>query len=273
LTPKSLWSETSQVDSTKAREMAEYFKKRSRYKDQKIVNYALKDLLNPKNGDKILDVGCGTGIITRLIAPSLFPNGSITGIDISSHFIELARKYIQDLKSQSIINFDVGDAEKLPYPDQYFDAAFATRLLLHIDNPQQVINELKRVVKRKGRIILADWDFDSIVVDHSNRQITRKIIHWRTDNKDGNNWSGRQLFRLLKEQGLEEIDIKPIVTIAIDEDNSLTHSIFSAASGALESNIINTKQYSSWISELKKRLQEGSFFASIVYFLAKGIKA
>ena len=273
MTPKSLWSETSQIDSKKAREMAEYFEKRSRYEDQKKVNYALKDLLNPKDGERVLDVGCGTGILTRLIAPNLFPNGSITGIDISNHFIELARSYVQDLKYKSIINFDVGDAEKLPYPDQYFDAAFATRLLIYVDNPQQSIKELRRVVKKKGRIILADWDFDTIVVDHSNRQITRKIINWRTDNKDGNNWSGRQLYRLLKEQRLEEIVIEPIVTIAIDEDNSLTHSIFNAASGALESNIINSNQHSSWISELKKKLQEGSFFASVVYFFAKGIKA
>ena len=272
MTPKGLWSETSQIDSTKAREMAEYFEKRSRYKDQKKVNYALKDLLNPRNRDKILDVGCGTGIITRIIAPSLFPNGSITGVDISSHFIELARDYVQDLKYKSIVNFDVGDAENLPYPDQCFDAAFATRLLIYVNNPQRTIKELKRVVKRKGRIILADWDFDTLVLDHSDRQITRKIIHWRTDNKDGNNWSGRQLYRLLKEQNLEEIVIKPIVTIAIDEDNSLIHSLFNAATGALESNVISVNQHSSWISELKKRLQEGSFFASIVYFLVKGIK-
>jgi ubiquinone/menaquinone biosynthesis C-methylase UbiE len=273
LTPKSLWSDTSQIDSTKAREMAEYFEKRSRYKDQKEINDALKDLLNPKNGDKILDVGCGTGILTRLIAPSLFPKGSITGIDISNQFIELARNHIQDLKYKSIIKFDVGSAEKLPYPDEYFDAVFATRLLIHVDNPQQTIKELKRVVKKKGRIILADWDFDTLVVDHSNRLITRKIIHWRTDNKDGNNWSGRQLFRLLKEQDLEEIAIKPVITIATDEDTSLTQSIFNGASGALEAHIITEIQHEAWIIELKKRLQEGAFFASIVYFLVKAIKS
>ena len=271
--PKSLWSSTSQIDSTKAREMAEYFESRSRYKDQKKVNYALKDLLNPKNGERFLDVGCGTGILTRLIASNLFPNGSITGIDISTHFVEIARNSVQDLKYGSIIKFDIGDAEHLPYSDQYFDTAFATRLLLYIHNPQQAVKEIKRVVKENGTIVLADWDFDTLAVDHSNRQITRKIIHWRTDNKDGNNWSGRQLYRSLKEQNLKDIVIKPEITIAIDQDNSLTHSIFNAASGALKANIITEIQYESWISELKKRLQEGTFFASIIYYLVKGIKA
>ena len=273
MTPKSSWSETSQIDSNKAKEMAEYFESRSQYKDQKKINHALKDLLNLKNGDKILDVGCGTGILTRLIASSLFPKGFITGIDISNHFVALARNYIQDLNYNSIINFDVGDAENLPYPDGYFDTAFATRLLLYVHNPQQTVKEMKRVVKEKGRIVLADWDYDTLVVDHSNRLLTRKIIHWRTDNKDGNNWSGRQLYRLLKEQDLEEIIITPVITIAIDENNSLTKSIFNAATGALEAAIITVNQYETWISELKRKLQEGKFFASIVYFLAKGIKS
>lgn len=253
--------------------MAEYFETRSQYKDQKKINNILKNLINPKDGEKILDVGCGTGILTRLIATSLFPNGSIRGIDISKHFIDLAHNYIQDLKYGSVIKFDVGDAEKLPYPNEHFDAAYAARVLLYIINPHQAVKELKRVVKNKGRIVLADWDFDTLVIDHSDRQITRKIIHWRTDNKDGNNWSGRQLFRLLKEQNLEDIVIEPVVTIAIDEDNSLTQSIFNAASGALEARVITSIQFESWITELKKKLLEGNFFASIGYFLVKGIKA
>jgi hypothetical protein len=103
--------------------------------------------------------------------------------------------------------------------------------------------------------------------------LTRKIIHWRTDNKDGNNWSGRQLFRLLKQQNIEDIVVKPVVTIAIDKENSLTQSIFNAASGALKANIITTNEYESWITELKKKIQIRTFFASIGYFLVKGIKA
>jgi ubiquinone/menaquinone biosynthesis C-methylase UbiE len=273
LNPKSLWSNISQIDATKAREMAEYFETRSQYKDQKKVNNQIKDLLNPTNGDKVLDVGCGTGILTRLIAPSVFPRGKVMGIDISTHFVEIARHNSQNLRCSSVIKFDVGDAQKLPYPDQYFDAVLAARLLLYIDHPQRAVKELKRVVKKKGRIVLADWDFDTLVIDHSNRLITRKIIHWRTDNKDGNNWSGRQLFRLLKEKDLKDLVTKPVVTIAIDEENSLTQSIFNAATGALEAKIVTAIEYESWIAELRKKIQQRKFFASITYFLVKGINA
>ena len=195
------------------------------------------------------------------------------GIDISSQFVELARNYSKNLRYNSVIKFDVGDVEKLPYPDEFFDAAFAARLFLYADHPHQAIKELNRVVKKKGRIIVADWDFDTLVIDHSNRLITRKIIHWRTDNKDGNNWSGRQLYRFLKEANLKDIVIKPVVTIATDEKNSLTQSIFNAATGALEAQIITTIEFESWIAELRKKFQLRSFFASITYFLVKGIKA
>jgi ubiquinone/menaquinone biosynthesis C-methylase UbiE len=273
LSPKSLWSKISQIDAKKAREMAEYFETRSRYEDQRKINNQIIDLLNPEDGEKILDLGCGTGILTRLIAPNVFPGGLIRGIDISPHFVELARNKVQEFRYSSIIKFDVGDVEKLPYPDELFDATFGARLFLYVNNPQQAVKEIKRVVKKKGRIVLADWDFDTLVIDHSNRLLTRKIIHWRTDNKDGNNWSGRQLFRLLKQQNIEDIVVKPVVTIAIDKENSLTQSIFNAASGAFKANIITTNEYESWITELKKKIQIRTFFASIGYFLVKGIKA
>ena len=75
----------------------------------------------------------------------------------------------------------------------------------------------------------------------------------------------------MKVEGLKEVTVYPVVTIAIDDNNSLTQSIWHAASGALEQGIITTKEHESWVSELKSRIKNQQFFASIVYFIVHGL--
>jgi hypothetical protein len=118
-----------------------------------------------------------------------------------------------------------------------------------------------------------DWDFETLVVDHFDRELTRRIFHWRNDHKDGNNWSGRQLFRLLKLGGLKEVTVIPIVTTAIDDNSSLTQSLWHAAASALEQGIITNKEHESWVSEIKLRIKSQQYFASIVYFIVRGLVA
>ncbi|TXT65980.1 MAG: hypothetical protein BAJALOKI1v1_340003 [Promethearchaeota archaeon] len=261
----------SNLSKERAEEMIKTFEKRSKYPDQININQIFVDFLNPQIGEYLLDVGSGSGVVSRLVSSKLIPEGKLLGIEISEEIINCAYKLLPEGEIKKIITYDVANAEDLPYTNGQFDGAFATRLLLHVSNPQKVISELKRVVRSGGRVALMDWDFGTLAIDHSNREITRNILNWRTDHKDGNNWSGRELFRRMKIEGFKNITIKPEVSIATDENNSLTHSIFHAASGACKSKIISSEEYEVWMDEINARLKLGYFFASITYFLIKGI--
>ncbi len=271
MVPTSEWSKESKKDPDTARELAEYIEKRSSYSDQVKINLKFRDVLDPKPGEYVLDVGCGSGVITRLIAPLLKPGGNITGFDNSPDIISFARELAKKEDLTSVIQFKVGDAEDLPFSDKSFDSAFATRLLLHVISPQIVVEELIRVVKSEGKVVLMDWDFETLTIDHPNRVITRKILHWRTDHKDGNNWSGRQLYRLLNANNLKKINVYPVVSIVTDDNNSLTQSIRHAATEALEHKVISEEEYNKWMLEFETRLRNNDFFASIGYFIAEGI--
>jgi ubiquinone/menaquinone biosynthesis C-methylase UbiE len=255
----------------KAREIVEFLETRAQYPDQIIVNSALKDVLNPQQGERILEVGSGSGVLCRLMANNLSPGGLIIGIDRSPEIVKLSRSYAFEDNLSNLIDFKVADASNLDYPNGYFDGAFAARLLLYISNPLEVINELVHVVKPNGRIVLMDWDFETLIVDHSNRELTRRIFHWRNDNKDGNNWSGRQLYRLLKLGGIKEVTLVPVVTITTDDRSSLTQTLYHAASNTLEQEIITTEEYESWVTEIQLKIKKQQYFASIVYFIAHGI--
>ncbi len=270
MVPSKSWLNGSD-EPEKATNIVEFLEKRSQYPDQMMVNNALKDVLDPKKGEHLLEAGSGSGILCRLMAPYVSPGGHITGFDISPEIVKLSQEYARKENLDDIITFEVGDASELVYPDGSFDGAFAARLLLYSINPSEIIAELSRIVKSEGRIVLMDWDFETLVVDHSHRELTRRIFHWRNDNKDGNNWSGRQLFRLLKVEGLKEVRVYPVVCIATDDNYSLTQSIWHAASGALEQGIITTSEHEAWVSELKKNIKNQQFFASIVYFIVHGL--
>jgi ubiquinone/menaquinone biosynthesis C-methylase UbiE len=264
------WANPSIAGAADAVQMATFLEERSRYPDIQEVNQRLCDLVAAKPGERLLEVGSGSGVLCRLLAAHLQPNGCMVGIDISPEMAAMARKYALSKGISCGIAFKTSAAEALPYSDSCYDGAIAARLLLHVSNPDAVIREMVRVVKPGGRILVMDWDFDTVAVDHPDREQTRRLLHWRSDHHGGNNWSGRQLWRRLQEAGLQNLSVFPWVTVTHCESDGLTQSLWRAAQVACEGGAISSAEQEAWVKELKNRLQAGTFFASIVYFIVKG---
>ena len=195
---------------------------------------------------------------------------SVVGLDISPHFLLEAKKYVLQEELGKHITLECGAGESLPYPAAAFDGAFAARLLLHANDPDAIVREMVRVVRPGGRIVVMDWDFDSVVVDHPEREVTRRLLHWRSDHHGGDNWSGRQLWRRMVAAGLKCLSVHPVVTVVHTEADGLTQSLQRAAQVSQDGGAISTDEYDTWVYKLKEHIQDGTFFASIVYFIVKG---
>lgn len=118
-------------------------------------------LLELKGSERVLDVGCGTGVLTRQIANKLTADSAcVVGIDAAPKMIEVARRKAAGV---SHIQFDVGVAEKLAYEDASFDCAVSTFFFHHIDAELKRLSlaELHRVLKPGGRLIIVDVDVPS----------------------------------------------------------------------------------------------------------------
>lgn len=252
-------------------QMAAFLEERSRTPDMLEVNAAVCETLAPAPGEHILEVGCGSGVLCRMVAPSLQPNGCVVGVDISAQFLIEAKKYALQEGLGEQIMFECGIGESLPYPDAIFDGALAARLLLHACDPDAVVREMTRVVKRGGRVVVMDWDFDSAVVDHPDRELTRRLLHWRNDHHGGDNWSGRQLWWRMVAAGLQSLTVHPVVTVVHGEEGGLTQSLWRAAQVARDNGGITPDEHDAWVDVLKERIRAGTFFASIVYFIVSGI--
>jgi phosphatidylethanolamine/phosphatidyl-N-methylethanolamine N-methyltransferase len=102
-----------------------------------------------KAGDRVLEVGVGTGINT-----SLYPhNCSVTGIDLSSSMLEKARERVRR-EGLSHVRLQEMDAAHLIFADDTFDVVYAPYLVSVVPDPVQVVREMRRVCKRGGKIVI-----------------------------------------------------------------------------------------------------------------------
>ena len=94
------------------------------------------------DAERILDVGCGTGSLTRVVLESADVK-SIVGIDLADVYLESARQTIRDPR----VDFKAGDATSLPFAEKSFDRAFAMLVLHFVPDAKKVVNEMRRVVR------------------------------------------------------------------------------------------------------------------------------
>ena len=85
------WANPSKASEQEIAEMASALEERGRALDQQQVNSALMSVLAPAPGDRLLEAGCGSGVLCRLMAPAVAPGGKITGLDISPELISIAQ--------------------------------------------------------------------------------------------------------------------------------------------------------------------------------------
>lgn len=105
------------------------------------------DRLAPASGERILDIGCGTGRLTSEIAARA-PGSDIIGTDVSATMIEQASEHYADAAS-----FARADATWLPFPAQTFDAVFSTATFHWVKDHDRLFNEIYRVLKPGGRLV------------------------------------------------------------------------------------------------------------------------
>jgi ubiquinone/menaquinone biosynthesis C-methylase UbiE len=106
-----------------------------------------------KDGERVLDVGCGTGSLTFAL-PRHANVAEIAAIDFSPVFVEEARKRNCDPR----IDIKQGDATAIPFPNGHFDRAMALLVLHFVPEASKAIAEMRRVVKKGGLVAAAVWD-------------------------------------------------------------------------------------------------------------------
>jgi ubiquinone/menaquinone biosynthesis C-methylase UbiE len=117
---------------------------------------ALLAAADPRPGEQVLDLACGTGLIGFAAAEAVGPSGWVVGTDLSGRMIERARETALE-RGVSNASFARMDAERLDLPDAGFDVVTCALGLMYLPEPERALHEMRRVLRPGGRLALAIW--------------------------------------------------------------------------------------------------------------------
>ncbi len=139
-----------------------------------MLNLVVK-LSNVKNGQKVLDVGCGTGLLSLKFLEKA--DCSIIGVDNSPKMMSIFQKKINDLKLSNRINLKLEDASSLNFNLDSFDIVASTVTLHHLKDKYPSIKQIYNILKPEGKFILGDIDMDTTGNVNDPKRLLR-ILEW-----------------------------------------------------------------------------------------------
>lgn len=157
---------------------------------------------------KILDLGCGSGIMSSELA-KIADSGEVIGIDLSESILKEAC-WLKDSQGISNLKFQSGSVHKLNFPDNYFDFVYSRLLFQHLVEPNKVLNNIYRILKPGGVIYLLDVDnsWFSIDPEPQSFQSLRHNLTSLQKSQGGDPYVGRKLGGYCHQAGFNQIQTR-----------------------------------------------------------------
>jgi len=219
-----------------------------------------------REGDRVLDVGCGIGLETTRLARRVGPSGRVVGIDVSTPMIAEARRRAECDGAQ--IEYVVMDAQHLDFPDGAFDLCRTERVLRYIEQPDQALREMTRVLRPGGSVVAFDFDSDATVIDAPDAVLTRRVREI-LDAAVPQGWIGRQLPRLFREAGLSEIEVVPHVLL-LPSLESYRRLVEGTLERAVSTGRLSADDLTRWWAGLQRAERVGGLLVANLGFIVSG---
>jgi SAM-dependent methyltransferase len=227
-------------------------------------------LLAPRPGEYLLDVGTGPGLLTYDLAPIVGERGLVAGVDSSEVMVELARKRCE---GRGPCEIRLGEATKLPFGDANFDAVTAAQVYEYVADIEQALAEARRVLRPAGRVLVLDTDWDSVVWRTGDPARMRRVMDaWDEHLHDPH--LPAKLGPLLERAGFSvtHVEVIPIVNAAL-HPHCYRHGILGAIAGFVPGRRgVDADEARAWAAELRELGARGEYFFSINRYVFGAVK-
>ena len=165
---------------------------------QEMLRTYLRDINFPDRA-KVLEVGCGTGPITRVLAA--WPNvGEVVGGDPSPYLIDKARSLSPSLPN---LVFEVGDGKALGFQETSFDVVILHTVLMHVPGPEAILAEAHRILRPGGWLGICDGDFSTATLSTGELDPLEVCVHAFVEGFVNDRWMVRRMRGLAATAGFE----------------------------------------------------------------------
>ena len=221
-------------------------------------------------GDTVVEIGCGTGPLLLSLAEAVGPGGRAIGIEPQP---VLARFAQERLGERAEVRVERGSETALA--DGIADACVAQTVLCHLPPPEReaTIGRMLRLTRAGGPVLSADQDAETWVVDHPDRELTRRIVAFYADQRFADGWTGRRLRSLFLDAGLEDVRTHVSVTVETAAGSYGYRIAVDRAGSAARAGWIGEDELAAWVRALEERAAAGRFFSSLNYYVTTGTVA
>lgn len=226
--------------------------------------------LEPRPGAVLLDLGCGTGEDVLALARLVGSGGRAIGVDASAAMVAEARRRADAAGAGAAVEFLHAGANALTLPDDAVDGARVERVLQHLDDPGGAIAELARVVRPGGRVVAAEPDWGTFVIDSDDPAIAA-VVAAAAARRLRSPGVGRTLRRRFLEAGLERVEVATRALVITDRAASDTvFDVPGAVRRAVEDGDLDPDRAAAWLDGVARAGAAGRGLASLTAFLAVG---
>jgi ubiquinone/menaquinone biosynthesis C-methylase UbiE len=215
---------------------------------------------------QVLEVGCGTGAMTRSLAHRSDFSGKAIGVDQSRPFVEAAIRFAQDEGVSNRVDFRVGDAHNLDFPPATFDTVIAHTLISHVAEPTTVLREMARVVRPGGTVAIFDGDYASLTYAFPDHDFGHQMDVALASATFNNPRIMRDLPRLLPKAGLEVTAAWGEAVIEIGRGSYFKTFAETYTPYVKQAGMLPEAAVEDWLTTQKQSMENGTFFASCNYY-------
>ena len=258
---QDVWASVAQLDHESQERLAEVLETRGADPGQRAMRREFLDAIELSPGARVLEVGCGTGVLTRALA-ELPAAEAVVGVDLAPSLLQEARRLSEGIPN---LTFEEGDASALEFADGAFDAVVFDSTLSHVPDPAQALGEARRVIGEGGTVAAFDGDYATTTVALGGHDPLQRCVDAMMSGSVTDRWLMRRLRPLASAAGFEVQTFRSHGFVDTGESGYMLSVIdrgadLLAASGELSRDTAATLK-----AEARGRVERGQFFGHIAY--------